>query len=144
MTVCGKICTTLLILLAAAGMIYGMIRMGKEEKRRGRPVPGVPGAGLPTVTGEPVIFRRAETRVLTCKSSMDIGPGRLEERGFDSRSKGQREAAALYFKKELAYRLADQLIEAGGIEYEIGGRYGQDGSTIRATVKVELPGRSGT
>ena len=96
------------------------------------------GAVLPTVIGEPVIFRAGELRFVTCKSSMEVGREQAEALGFDPRRETERAQARRYWEKELAYRLADLLLEQGGIRFQL------DGSIYRAELKAVLPEGSGT
>ena len=89
---------------------------------------------LPTVSGEPVFFRTAEMRFVNCKASMETGIEQMEERGFDPRDMQHRAAAEAYYKKELAYILADQLLAAGAIRFE------QSENTIRAKLRAVIEG----
>lgn len=93
---------------------------------------------LPTVSGEPVVFRRLDEHFVVCKASMECGFEQMEERGFDPKDKRHREQAAGYFRKELAYQLADLLLEQGGIRFQL------EGNIYRAELKAVLPERSGT
>ena len=89
---------------------------------------------LETVSGEPVVFRRLDEHFVVCKASMECGSEQMEERGFDPKDKRHREQAAGYFRKELAYILADQMMAAGAIRYEV------SGGVLRAKVRAEVEG----
>ena len=136
MTRTGYICMIVIMALAAFGILFGRVR-GKDfstplrSARNDRRANA--GAGLPTVTGEPVIFRTAEMRFVTCKSFMEISFERAAALGFDPQRPRDRSQARQYWEKELAYRLADQLLDAGGIRFQL------DGSTYRAEIKAVLP-----
>ena len=139
MTRTGYICMIVIMLVSAGGMIVcGLKNRGTDSHGSHRPPRNDRGAGLPTVTGEPVIFRTAEMRFVTCKSSMEIGRQQAEALGFDPKQPEDRSQARRYWEKELAYRLADQLLDAGGIRFQL------DGSIYRAELKAVLPEGSGT
>ena len=75
MTRTGCICMIVIMLVSAGGMIVcGMARRKDGLPRAGRGPRNDAGAKLPTVTGEPVIFRRAEQRIVTCRASMELSP----------------------------------------------------------------------
>lgn len=138
MTRTGCICMIAVMALAAFGILFGRVR-GKDKPLR--PSGTSPCRGdreLPTVIGEPVIFRAGELRFVTCKSSMEVGRQQAEALGFDPRQKTEREKARQYWEKELAYRLADLLLEQGGIRFQL------DGSIYRAELKAVLQEGSGT
>lgn len=94
---------------------------------------GEPRMEVKCVEGEPVVFHTAEERFAVCKASMEIGAEQMEERGFDLRDKRHRAAAEAYYKKELAYILADQLLAAGAIRYE------RSENTLRAVLRASVP-----
>ena len=139
MTRTGCICMIVIMALAAFGILFGRVR-GKDfstplrSARNDRRANA--GAVLPTVIGEPVIFRAGELRFVTCKSSMEVGRQQAEALGFDPRMKTERAQARQYWEKELAYRLADLLLEQGGIRFHL------DGSIYRAELKAVLPERT--
>lgn len=139
MTRTGCICMIAVMALAAFGILFGRVR-GKDSglPRAACSPRNDAGAQLPTVIGEPVIFRAGELRFVTCKSSMEVGRQQAEALGFDPRMKTEREQARRYWEKELAYRLADLLLEQGGIHFQL------DGSIYRAEIKAVLPEGSGT
>lgn len=91
------------------------------------------GRSLETVSGEPVVFRRLDEHFVVCKASMECGFEQMEERGFDPKDKRHRAAAEAYYKKELAYILADQLLAAGAIRYE------RSENTLRAVLRASVP-----
>ena len=139
MTRTGCICMIVIMLVSAGGMIVcGMARRKDGLPRAGRGPRNDAGAELPTVTGEPVIFRRAEQRILTCRASMELDDGAITARGYSAGSPEQRAQAERYARKELAYLLTDQLLEAGGI------RFVSEGTSRRAEIKAVLPEGSGT
>ncbi len=139
MTRTGYICMIVIMLVSAGGMIVcGFKNRGTDSHGGHRPPRNDRGAGLPTVTGEPVIFRTAEMRFITCKSDIKISFERAEALGFDPQRPQDRSQARQYWEKELAYRLADQLLDAGGIRFQL------DGSIYRAEIKAVLPEGSGT
>lgn len=139
MTRTGYICMIVLMALAAFGILFGRVR-GKDSglPRAARSPRNDAGAQLPTVIGEPVIFRAGELRFVTCKSSMEVGREQAEALGFDPRRETERAQARRYWEKELAYRLADLLLEQGGIRFQL------EGNIYRAELKAVLPERSGT
>lgn len=139
MTRTGYICMIVIMLVSAGGMIVcGFKNRGTDSHGGHRPPRNDRSAGLPTVTGEPVIFRTAEMRFVTCKSDIEISFERAAALGFDPQRPRDRSQARQYWEKELAYRLADQLLDAGGIRFQL------DGSTYRAEIKAVLPEGSGT
>lgn len=138
MTRTGYICMIVIMLVSAGGMIVcGLKNRGTDSNGGHRPPRNVKGSELPTVTGEPVIFRTAEMRFVTCKSDIEISFERAAALGFDPQRPQDRSQARQYWEKELAYRLADQLLDAGGIRFQL------DGSTYRAEIKAVLPEGSG-
>lgn len=139
MTRTGYICMIVIMLVSAGGMIVcGLKNRGTDSNSGHRPPRNVKGSELPTVTGEPVVFRTAEMRFVTCKSDIEISFERAAALGFDPQRPQDRSQARQYWEKELAYRLADQLLDAGGIRFKL------DGSTYRAEIKAVLPEGSGT
>lgn len=124
--------------LAAFGILFGRVRGKDKPLRPSGTSPCRGGRELPTVTGEPVVFRTAEMRFVTCKSDIEISFERAAALGFDPQRPQDRSQARQYWEKELAYRLADQLLDAGGIRFQL------DGSTYRAEIKAVLPEGSGT
>ncbi len=131
---CGVL--TVLMAMAAIGILLGRVR-GKDfstslrcarNDRRANA-----GAGLPTVTGEPVRFRTGERRFAVCQASMECGRKQMEERGFDPERPGHLAAARQYYKRELTCLLAEHALASGAICFENG-----DG-TIRARMRVEIP-----
>lgn len=142
MTRTGYICMIVIMLVSAGGMIVcGLKNRGNTSSGAARHLPlqgKARGQELPTVTGEPVIFRTAEMRFVTCKSDIEISFERAAALGFDPQRPQDRSQARQYWEKELAYRLADQLLDAGGIRFQL------DGSTYRAAIKAVLPDGSGT
>ena len=139
MTRTGYICMIVIMLVSAGGMIVcGLKNRGTDSHGGHRPPRNDRSAGLPTVTGEPVIFRTAEMRFVTCKSEIEISFERAAALGFDPQRPQDRSQARQYWEKELAYRLADQLLDAGGIRFQL------DGSVYRAEIKAVLPEGSGT
>ena len=139
MTRTGYICMIVIMLVSAGGMIVcGLKNRGTDSNSGRRPPRNDRGAGLPTVIGEPVIFRTAEMRFVTCISNIEISFERAAALGFDPQRPQDRSQARQYWEKELAYRLADQLLDAGGIRFQL------DGSVYRAEIKAVLPEGSGT
>lgn len=131
MTKCGMICLIALMTASLIGLVLcsikqgGAGRRGRGEIRKGEGEPQ-------TVSGEPVKFRCGELRFANCRASMELSPAWIEGHGFSMDRKGV-ERAAIYARKELAYLLADQAIEAGAIRYEL------DGGIFRAEMKVVMP-----
>ena len=139
MTRTGYICMIVIVLVSAGGVLFcGLKNRGTDSHGGRRPPRNDMGAALPTVTGEPVVFRTAEMRFVTCKSSMQVGREQAEALGFDPRRETERAQARQYWEKELAYRLADLLLEQGGIRFQL------EGNIYRAELKAVLPERSGT
>ena len=140
MTRTGCICMIVIMALAAFGILFGRVR-GKDfstplrSARNDRRANA--GAVLPTVTGEPVIFRAGELRFVTCKSSMDLD-GFIDEWGLDMKTKEGRDEVNKLSKKELAYLLAEQLLGSGAIRFSMGGhtRYAE----LRAVLQEEGAG----
>jgi len=129
MTPTGIICTLLIMAAALAGLIL----CGGKKRSAVRTVPRRDSAGeLPTVAGEPVVFRQAELRFVTCRASMDTGDEAVKARAFSPYVPEQRAAAKRYFRKELSYVLADLILEAGGVCFE------RDGETLRAEIRAVL------
>lgn len=107
MTTCGMAWTAALVLLALGALGVCSVRPGDGPgrravgSRRAAPTPGKPEEGT-----EPRRFRCGELRLIDCRAS------------------GQRHVLGAeddYTRKELAYVLADQLIEAGAIRYSVSG-----------------------
>lgn len=138
MTRTGYICMIVIMLVSAGGMIVCGLKNRDKPLRPSGTSPCRGGRELPTVTGEPVVFRTAEMRFVTCKSDIEISFERAAALGFDPQRPQDRSQARQYWEKELAYRLADQLLDAGGIRFQL------DGSTYRAEIKAVLPEGSGT
>lgn len=138
MTRTGCICMIAVMALAAFGILFGRVRGKDKPLRPSGTSPCRGGRELPTVTGKPVVFRTAEMRFVTCKSDIEISFERAAALGFDPQRPQDRSQARQYWEKELAYRLADQLLDAGGIRFQL------DGSTYRAEIKAVLPEGSGT
>lgn len=130
MTRCGTICTCLIIVLSLISMVVCAVKQGRGT----RSVP--PGerksADLPRITGEPMKFRTAEYRFVTCKASIAWREETLLIRGFGL-STQEKQQARRYLKKELAYILADQLIAEGGIDFR------EEGGELRAQLRAVLP-----
>lgn len=139
MTRTGYICMIVIMLVSAGGMIVcGLKNRGTGSHGGHRPPRNVKGSELPTVTGEPVVFRTAEMRFVTCKSDIKVSFEAAAALGFDPQRPQDRSQARRYWEKELAYRLADQLLDAGGIRFQL------DGNIYRAEIKAVLPEGSGT
>ncbi|MBR3585848.1 MAG: hypothetical protein IKO00_07510 [Oscillospiraceae bacterium] len=138
MTRTGCICMIAVMALAAFGILFGRVRGKDKPLRPSGTSPCRGGRELPTVIGEPVVFRTADLRFVTCKSSMEVGREQAEALGFDPRRETERAQARRYWEKELAYRLADLLLEQGGIRFQL------EGNIYRAELKAVLPERSGT
>ena len=131
MTRTGCIC--MIVLMAAA--LLGLILCSTRQRKAGKPRPAA--GERETVTGEPVIFRTAELRFANCKASMELSKGGIEARGF-SLDKDGLASAGRYMRKEMAYLLADQALEAGAIRFEV-----RDG-TLRAELRAVIQEGSGT
>ena len=109
-----------LIILGVVSLIGLIVCSVKQQRQIGRPSKAPAGRDPkePTVVGEPVRFRCADMRFVTCKASGDI----------------RTDFADLpYTKRELAYLLADQLMDQGAI------RYSRSGDTVRAELRAVLP-----
>ena len=126
-------CVCMIVLMAAA--LLGLILCATRQRKAGKPRPAA--GERETVTGEPVIFRTAELRFANCKASMELSKNGIEARGF-SLDKDGLASAGRYMRKELAYLLADQALEAGAIRFEV-----RDG-TIRAELRAVIPEGSST
>lgn len=134
MTRTGYICMIVIMLVSAGGMIVCGLKNRDKPLRHSGTSPCRGGRELPTVTWEPVVFRSLEERYVSCRASVEVGAEQMEERGFDPRDKRHRAAAEAYYKKELAYILADQLLDAGAIRYEL------SGGVLRAKVRAAVEG----
>lgn len=121
--------------LAAFGILFGRVRGKDKPLRPSGTSPCRGGRELPTVTGEPVIFRTAEMRFVTCKSSMDLDRF-IDEWGLDMQTKEGRDEVNELSKKELAYLLAEQLLGSGAIRFSMGGH------TRYAELRAVLPERT--
>lgn len=119
MTRAGYIALALIMAASLIGLIICSVKQRREAKPN--PGPSLRDPGLPTVMDEPLRFRCADLRIVTCKASGDF-----------------RNADPRYMRKELAYLLADQLIDQGAI------RYTQSGTAMRAELRAVLPEVSGT
>ena len=131
MTKTGCICMIILMAAALLGLILCSTRQRKARK------PRLAAGERETVTGEPVIFRTAELRFANCKASMELSKDGIEARGF-SLDKDDLAGAGRYMRKELAYLLADQALEAGAIHFEV-----RDG-TLRAELRAVIQEGNGT
>jgi hypothetical protein len=118
MTRAGYIALALIMAASLIGLIVCSVK-----QRGAKPKPGAPAwdPGLPPVMAEPLRFRCADLRIVTCKASGDFS-----------------NTPQQYMRKELAYLLADQLIDQGAI------RYTQSGTAMRAELRAVLPEVSGT
>ena len=119
MTRAGYIALALIMAASLIGLIIWSVKQRREAKPN--PGPSLRDPGLPTVIAEPLRFRCADLRIVTCKASGDF-----------------RNADPRYMRKKLPYLLADQLIDQGAI------RYTQSGTAIRAELRAVLPEVSGT
>jgi hypothetical protein len=119
MTRSGYIALALIMSASLIGLIICSVKQRREAKPN--PGPSLRDPGLPTVMAEPLRFRCGDFRIVTCKASGDF-----------------RNADPRYMRKELAYLLADQLIDQGAI------RYTQSGTAMRAELRAVLPEVSGT
>ena len=139
MTRCGMICMIAVLLLATAGMLICGTRRGRGDGLPRRCAPRNDGrvGKLPTVAGEPIVFRRAELRFVSCRASTEISDETIAARAFSPYVPEQRAAAERYFRKELACMLADQILEAGGIRFQ------RVGETLRAEIRAVLPEERG-
>ena len=125
MTRTGTICMVIIIITSIAGMIFCSVtqsRITGAGRRGRRPLRDEKAAE--ELAGEPVLFRTAEMRFVSCKASRSR---RLE----DVEIYGER--ALRMERQELAYILADQLLASGGIAFR------EEEGVLRAEVKAVLP-----
>lgn len=122
MTRTGTICMVIIIITSMAGMIFCSVTQSGRPRagRRGRR----DEKAAKELAGEPVLFRTAEMRFVSCKASRSR---RLE----DVEIYGER--ALRMERQELAYILADQLLASGGIAFR------EEEGVLRAEVKAVLP-----
>ena len=119
MTPIGTACMVVFMILAAGALLYCAVTP-RDEKRR----PQRRARTLPKLPGEPVLFRTAEARFISCKAQTPIDPGTAEIYG---------ERAARLEREQLAYMLADQLLAGGGIAFR------RDGNVLRAELRAVIP-----
>lgn len=131
MTKCGIICTCVIIIIAMAALVICSVRGEKGGKPTGE------GAkkGTKTVVGTPyepgpLVFRRGEAKIVTCTAVTDLRQMWFEGLWSAKDPEEQRKAGIRYAKQELAARLADQALAAGGI------RFFEEGGTLRAELRA--------
>ena len=131
MTRCGMVCLGVLFALSVVGLIVGALHQEKTPGRHTGKKPQGPvyrdaGAFCPP----PVIFRREEERIVTCKAATDMRKICFEGLwGADDPEK-RRAAGIKYAKQELAALLAEQALAAGGI------RFYEEGGELRAELRA--------
>ena len=118
----------MIILMSAA--LLGLILCSISQRKARKPRHSAGESG--TIIGEPVIFRTADLRFANCKASMELSKANIEARGFAMDRDGLA-GAGRYMRKELAYLLADQALQAGAIRFEV------SGGTIRAALRAVIP-----
>lgn len=137
MTTIGTTCMAVMVALGLAGVVLGSVTQEKRStRRRVLRAPQETPAVLPRTKAEPVVFRRAEEKIVTCRSAEADPVGTLMALGFAPDQAGEPRAQE-YLRKELAYNLADQLIKAGGI------RFYQEEDFISAELRALMPEAEG-
>ena len=131
MTKCGIICTCVIIIIAMAALVICSVRGEKGGKPTGEGAKN----GSKTVVGTPyepgpLVFRRGEAKIVTCTAVTDLRQMWFEGIWTEKDPEEQRKAGIRYAKQELAARLADQALAAGGI------RFFEEGGTLRAELRA--------
>lgn len=131
MTRCGIICTCVIIIIAMAALVICSVRGEKGGKPTGEGAKKGPKTvvGTPYEPG-PLVFRRGEAKIVTCTAVMDLRQMWFEGLWSAKEPEEQRKAGYKYAKQELAARLADQALAAGGI------RFFEEGGTLRAELRA--------
>ena len=139
MTRCGVICTCVIIIIAMAALVICSVRGEKggkpSQSLRDSSPKGGAKKGSKTVVGTPyepgpLVFRRGEAKIVTCTAVTDLRQMWLEGLWSAKDPEAQRKAGIRYAKQELAARLADQALAAGGI------RFFEEGGTLRAELRA--------
>ena len=139
MTRCGVICTCVIIIIAMAALVICSVRGEKggkpSQSLRDSSPKGGAKKGSKTVVGTPfepgpLVFRRGEAKIVTCTAVTDLRQMWFEEIWTEKDPEEQRKAGIRYAKQELAARLADQALAAGGI------RFFEEGGTLRAELRA--------
>lgn len=135
MTRCGIICTCVIIIIAMAALVIWSVRGEKGGKPSQSLRDGGAKKGPKTVVGTPyepgpLVFRRGEAKIVTCSAVMDLRQMWFEGLWSAKEPEEQRKAGYKYAKQELAARLADQALAAGGI------RFFEDGGMLRAELRA--------
>lgn len=152
MTKCGIICTCVIIIIAMAALVICSVRgekggkpsqslrdskLGMSRAAHASECSPKGGAkkGPKTVVGTPyepgpLVFRRGEAKIVTCTAVTDLRQMWLEGLWSAKDPEAQRKAGIRYAKQELAARLADQALAAGGI------RFFEEGGTLRAELRA--------
>ena len=137
MTRIGYAVTIALMGVSLVALIVCSVRQRKgpsQALRASSPQRGEPRMAVKCVEGEPVVFRRLDEHYVSCRASGELSRDRIEAMGFDPADPLQRARALQETKKELAYILADQMLEAGAIRYEM------SGGVLRAKVRAAVEG----
>ena len=139
MTKCGVICTCVIIIIAMAALVICSVRGEKggkpSQSLRDSSPKGGAKKGPKTVPGTPyepgpLVFRRGEAKIVTCTAVTDLRQMWFEGIWTEKDPEEQRKAGIRYAKQELAARLADQALAAGGI------RFFEEGGTLRAELRA--------
>lgn len=139
MTKCGIICTCVIIIIAMAALVICSVRGEKggkpSQSLRDSSPKGGAKKGTKTVVGTPfepgpLVFRRGEAKIVTCTAVTDLRQMWFEGLWSAKDPEEQRKAGIRYAKQELAARLADQALAAGGI------RFFEEGGTLRAELRA--------
>lgn len=139
MTKCGIICTCVIIIIAMAALVICSVRGEKggkpSQSLRDSSPKGGAKKGSKTVVGTPfepgpLVFRRGEAKIVTCTAVTDLRQMWFEGIWTEKDPEEQRKAGIRYAKQELAARLADQALAAGGI------RFFEEGGTLRAELRA--------
>jgi hypothetical protein len=128
-----------LALIMAASLIGLIICSVKQQRQSGRTSDSARrNPGEPTVIGEPVRFRCADLCFVWCRASRELRQSDLAFSGLRLDDPDDFAKAVQYYQKDLAYILADQLLDKGGI------RFVREGATLRAELRAVMPEVSGT
>lgn len=125
MTTCGVWWTLGIIALCIIGVAIGAARSTAQARRPEREEPSqslrdssAKRAGESAFEPSTLVFHTAENRIVRCRAATDLRNGYIV--GFSGMEKDEEWSRTLvYAKKELACVLAEQVLDGGGIRFEL-------------------------
>ena len=133
MTRCGMVCCWVVLAVSIIGVLAGAGLQKRAEKKRPQHIKEmtrVPERDAGPFYTPPVIFRREEERIVTCKAATDMRKIYFEGLWGADEPEKRHAAGIKYAKQELAALLAEQALAAGGI------RFYEEGGELRAELRA--------